>query len=136
MTLPLPPSTPSLPPFNANTHVGVLLAWALANLMRLQNTNVDNLVNRCFAPLSKMVTFGNGKIVGEGGVADQTKSATLFPTGLSMTSLSVEVDGTAEGTVLEGAERGSIFPTLLLSTWCAHNSHITSNKYFFLVLMT
>jgi hypothetical protein len=78
-----------------------------------------------------MDAFGNGKFLGEGGLTGQTNSAPLFPTGLSVTSLPLEVDGTADGTVLEGAERGFIFPTSLLLTRHAHNSHITSNKYIF-----
>ncbi len=83
-----------------------------------------------------MDALGNGKILGERGTADQTNKGPLFLMGLSMTSLPAEVDGTAEGTVLEGAKRGGIFPTLLLSTQHAHNCHINSNKYiFFLVLM-
>jgi hypothetical protein len=54
--------------------------------------------------LPEMVTFGDGKILGEGGVADQTNSVPLSPKGLSMTSLLAEVDGTAVGTVSEGTE--------------------------------
>jgi hypothetical protein len=60
--------------------------------MRSQNANVNNLVNGRFATLPETDTFGDGEILGEGGVADQTNSSPLFPTGLSMT-------GTAEGTV-------------------------------------
>jgi hypothetical protein len=130
-TPPLPPGTPLLPPLNANTHAGILQASALSNLMHLQNANVDNLIGRCFALLPEMDAFDDGRILRERGVTDQTNSAPLFPMGLSMTSLPAEVDGTVEGTVLEGTERGSIFPTLLLSTQRAHNSHITSNKYIF-----
>jgi hypothetical protein len=125
-TPPLPPSTPPLPPLNANTHAGVILASALSNSMRLQNANIDNLVNECFASLPEMDAFGNGKILGEGGVADQTNNAHLFPMGLSVTSLPAEVNGTVDSTVLEGTKRGS-----LSLTQRAHNSHITSNKYFF-----
>jgi hypothetical protein len=83
-----------------------------------------------------MDAFGNGKILGERGVADQTNSSPLFLTGLSMTSLLAEVDSIAECTVLEGAKEGSIFPTLLLSTQRAHNSHMTSNDFFLPVLTT
>jgi hypothetical protein len=78
--------------------------------MRLQNANIDNLVNGRFAMLPEMDAFGYGKILGEGGVADQTNSAPLFPMSLSMTSLPVEVDGTAEGTVSEGAKGGPFSP--------------------------
>jgi hypothetical protein len=136
-TPPLPLGTSPLPPLNANTHAGILPASASSNLMRLQNASVDNLVNKCFMLLPEMDAFGDGTILRERGVADQTNRSLLFPMGLSMTSLPAEVDGTAKGTVSEGAEGGSIFPTSLLSTQCAHNSHITSNEYiFFLVLMT
>jgi hypothetical protein len=73
--------------------------------MRLQIAYVNNhLIISCFATLTEMDTFGDGKILGEGGVADQTNSAPLFPTGLSMTSLPAEVDGTAEGTLSEGTD--------------------------------
>ncbi len=130
-TPPLPPGTPLLPPFNANTHAGILPASASSNLASSQNANVDNLVNECFAMLPEMDALGDGKILGERGTADQTNSGPLFPMGLSTTSLPAEVDGTAEGTVLEGAERGAIFPTSSLSTRRAHNSHINSNKYIF-----
>jgi hypothetical protein len=99
--------------------------------MHLQNANVDNLVDRFFASLPEMDTFGDGKILGEGGVADQTNSVSFFPMGLSVTSLLAEVNGTVKGTVLEDAKRGVIYPTLLLSTQRVHNSHITSNKYIF-----
>jgi hypothetical protein len=95
--------------------------------MRVQNANIDNLVDRCFVSLLEMDAFGNGKILRERGVADQTNSRPLFPTSLSMISLPAEVDGTADGTVLEGAERGFIFPTSLSSTQRANDSHITSN---------
>jgi hypothetical protein len=130
----LPPGNPLLPRLNTNTHAGILPVSASSNLMRSQNANVDNLVDGCFVSLPEMDAFGNGKILGEGGIADQTKNAPLFPMGLSMTSSLVEVDGTLEGTVLKGVERGSIFPTSSLSTRRAHNSHINSN-IFFLVLM-
>jgi hypothetical protein len=130
-TPPLPPSTPLLPPLNANTHAGILLSLALLNLMHLQNANVDNLLDGCFALLPEMDTFGNGKILEEGGIADQANSTPLFQMGLTMTSLPAEVDSTAEGTVLEGSERGSIFPTSLSSTQRAHKSHITSSKYIY-----
>jgi hypothetical protein len=133
-TPPLPPGTPPLPPFNANTHVGVLLASALSNLVSSQNANVDNLVDKCFTLLPEMDTLGDGKILGEKGAADQTNSGPLFPMGLSMTSLPAEVDGIADGTVLEGAEGESIFPTSLLLTRRAHDSHITSNKYIFFLV--
>jgi hypothetical protein len=78
-----------------------------------------------------MDTLGDGKILGERGAADQTNSGPLFPMGISTTSLPAEADGTAEGTVLEGAKGGGIFPTSLSSTRRAHNCHINSNKYFF-----
>jgi hypothetical protein len=110
-TPPLPPGTPPLPPLNANTHAGALPALASFNLASSQNANVDNLVNECFALLPEMDVLGNGKILGERGEAEQTNSAPLFPMGLDMTSLPAEVDGTAEGTVLEGAKGGSIFPS-------------------------
>ncbi len=86
--------------------------------------------------LPEMDALGNGEILGESGLADQTNSCPLFPMGLSTTSLPAEVDGTAKGTVSEGAEGGSIFPTLLLSTQHAHNSHINSNKYIFFLVLT
>jgi hypothetical protein len=38
--------------------------------MRLQNTNVDNLINKCFAMLPEIDAFGNGKILVESGLAD------------------------------------------------------------------
>jgi hypothetical protein len=98
----------------------------------LQNANIDNLVNKCFATLPEMDALGDGKILGKRGAADQTNSRPLFLMGLSATSLPAEVDGTAKGTVLEGAEGGAIFPTSLSSTQRAHNSHINSNKYIFL----
>jgi hypothetical protein len=60
---------------NANTHAGVLPASASSNLMHLQNANADNLVDRCFASLPEMDTFDDGKILGGGGIADQTNSA-------------------------------------------------------------
>jgi hypothetical protein len=66
--------------------------------------------------LPEIDAFGNGKILGESGLADQTKNAPLFPRGLSMTSLPAEVDGTADGSVSEGTEGGSIFPTSSSST--------------------
>jgi hypothetical protein len=95
-TPPLPPGAPPpLPPLNANTHAGILPALASSNSMRLQNANIDNLVNGCFAMLPEMDAFGDGKILEERGIADQTNSAPCFPTGLSMTSLPAEVDGTA-----------------------------------------
>ena len=102
--------------------------------MHWQNANVDNLVDECFTMLPEIDAFGNGKILRESGLADQKNSTPLFPRGLSMTSLPAEVDGTADGTVSEYAEGRSLFPTSLSSTQRAHNSHITSNKYFFLVL--
>jgi hypothetical protein len=133
-TPPLPPGTPPLPILNANTHAGVLPALALSDLASSQNANVDNLVNERFATLPQMDTLGDGKILGESGLADQTNSGPLFQMGLSMTSLPAEVDGTAIGTVLEGTGGGSKFPTALLLTRRAHNSHITSNNFFLLVL--
>jgi hypothetical protein len=110
---PLPPGIPPLPPLNANTHAGVLLALALSNLASSQNANVDSLGDKCFVLLPEMDALGNGTILGKRGDADQTNSAPLFPMGLSMTSSPAEVDGTAEGTVLEGAEGGLIFPNAI-----------------------
>jgi hypothetical protein len=69
-TPPLPPGNLPLPTLNANTHAGVLPALALSNSMRLQNANVDNLVDGCFASLPEMDAFGNGKILGGGSIAD------------------------------------------------------------------
>ncbi len=66
--------------------------------------------------LPEMDALGDAKILGERGNTDQTNSRPLFPMGLSMTSLPAEVDGTAEGTVLEGPEGGGIFLTSLLMT--------------------
>jgi hypothetical protein len=116
MTPPLPPGTPPLLPLNANTHAGVLLASTSSNSVSLQNADDDNIVDKCFATLPESDTFGAGKILGESGLTDRTNSATLFPRNLSMTSLPVEADGTAEGTVSEGAKGGSIFPTSSLLT--------------------
>jgi hypothetical protein len=115
-TPPLPPGTPPVPPLNANTHAGVLPASALSNSMHSQNANVDNLVNGCFVMLPEIVSFGGGEILREYGLADQTNSAPLFPRGLSMTSLLVEANSTADSTVSEGTNGGSIFPTLSLLT--------------------
>ncbi len=81
-TPPLPPGTPPLPSFDANTHAGVLPASASSDLASLQNANVDNLVNKCFAKLPEMA-LDNGKILGERGTTDQTNSDPLFPMGLS-----------------------------------------------------
>jgi hypothetical protein len=76
--------------------------------------------------LPEMDALGNGKIIGERGAADQINSGPLFPMGLSTTSLPAEVDGTAEGTakgtVSEGAKGGAIFPTSLSLT--QHDVHI------------
>ena len=47
-----------------------------------------------------------------------------------MTSLPAEADGTAGGTVSEGAKGESIFPTSSSLTQRAHNSHITRNNFF------
>jgi hypothetical protein len=110
---PLPPGTPPLPPLNINTHNGILLASALS-LTSLQNANIDNLVDKHFAPLPEMDALGNGKIVGERGVTDQTNSSPLFPMVLPMTSLPGEVEGTAEAIVLEGAKGGPFSPVLYL----------------------
>jgi hypothetical protein len=63
--------------------------------MCLQNANIDNLVNGHFATLPEMDVFDNGEIHGEEGIADQTNSGPHFPTGISMTSLPAEMDGTA-----------------------------------------
>ena len=68
--------------------------------------------------LPEIDTFGDGKILGEGGVADQTNSVPLSPKGLSMTSLLAEVDGTAEGTVSESAKGGSISHFVVVNTTC------------------
>jgi hypothetical protein len=130
-TLPLPPDTPPLPPLNANTHAGILPASASSNLASLQNGNVGNLIDECFAMLPEIDALGDGKILGERGAADQTNSRPHFPMGLSMTSLPAEVDSTAKGNVLEGPKGGGIFPTSLSSTRHAHNCHINSNKYIF-----
>jgi hypothetical protein len=108
-TPPLPTGTPPLLPLNADTHVGILPALALSNLMHSQNANVDNLLNGCFTTLPEIDAFGNGGILGESGLTDQTKSTPLFPRGLSMTSLPAEVDSTADGTVSKGTKGGSIF---------------------------
>jgi hypothetical protein len=78
--------------------------------------------------LPEIDAFGDGEILGERGLADQTNSAPLFPRGLSMTSLPAEANGTANSTVSEGAKGGSIFPTLPSLTWHAHNSHLNINK--------
>jgi hypothetical protein len=130
-TPPLPTGTPPLPPLNANTHAGILPASALFNLASSQNANIGNLVDKCFATLPEMDTLGNGKNLGKRGTADQTNSGPLFSMGLSTTSSPAEVDGTADGTVSEGAEGGGIFPTSSSSTQRAHNCHINSNKYIF-----
>ncbi len=105
----LPASASPLPPLNDNTHVSITRALASSNLVPLQNADVGNLVDECFAKLPEMDALGDGKILGKRSAADQTNSGPLFPMGLSMTSLPAEVDGTAEGTVLEGAEGGGIF---------------------------
>jgi hypothetical protein len=73
-TPPLPPGAPPLPPLNTNTHAGILLASALSSSMRSQNASVDNLVDKCFASLPEMDVLGDGKNLGEKGVADQTNS--------------------------------------------------------------
>ncbi len=78
--------------------------------------------------LPEMDALGDGEVLGERGAADQTKSSPLFPMGLSTTSLPAEVDGTAKGTVLEGAKGGGMFSTSSLSTRRAHNCHINRNK--------
>ncbi len=79
-----------------------------------QNANVDNLVDECFETLPEMDALGNGEILGKRGAADQTNRSRLFPMGLSTTSLPAEVDGTAKGTVSEGAEGGPFYPMLYL----------------------
>ncbi len=79
--------------------------------MSLQNANVDNLVDKCFALLPEMDALGDGEILWERGDADQTDRGPLFPMGLAMTSLPVEVDSTSGGTVLEGAKGVSILPS-------------------------
>ncbi len=66
--------------------MGGLPALASSNLMRLQNANIDNLVDGCFTKLPEIDAFGDGKILGESGLAEQTNSTPLFPRGLSMTS--------------------------------------------------
>jgi hypothetical protein len=109
-TPPLPSGTPPLPPLNANTHAGVFPALASPNLASLQNANIYNLVDKCFAMLPEMDALGDGKILRERGATDQTNSNPLFPMGLSTTSLPAEVVGTAEGSVSEGAGGGPFFP--------------------------
>jgi hypothetical protein len=131
-TPPLPPSTPPLPPLNANTHAGILPASALSNLASLQNANVDNLIDKCFASLPEMDALGDGKILGERGAVAQTNSGPLFPMRLSVTSLPVEVDGTAEGTVSEGAKGRSIFPSAvptLKNQFHNQNSELSDEGY-------
>jgi hypothetical protein len=134
-TPPLPPGTPPLPLLNANTHAGVLPASASSDLVSSQNANVNNLVDECFATLPEMDALGDGKILGERDAADQTNSSPLFRMGLSTTSSPAEVDGTAEGTVSEGAKGGGIFP----HRCCQRNVHIIVllivMNTFFLVLM-
>jgi hypothetical protein len=136
-TPPLPPGTPPMPPLNANTHAGVLPALALLNSMRLRNANVDNVINGGIIPmLPEMDTFGDGEILGEGGISDHTKSAPLFPTGLYMTSLPAEVDGTAEALFQKAPRGGPYFPH------CCHQQDVhiivisIVINIFFLVLTT
>jgi hypothetical protein len=115
----LPPSAFPPPPLNENTHASVTRASALSNSVPLQNADVGNLVDECFAMLSEMDALRDGKILGEIGAADQTNSAPLFLMGLSTTSLPTEVDGTAEGTVLEGAKEGGHFSHIfIVNTTC------------------
>jgi hypothetical protein len=83
-------------------------------LVPLQNVDVGNLVDKCFATLPEMDGFGDGKILGERGTADQTNSGLLFPMGLSTTSLLAKVDGTAKGTFLEGAKGGGHFSHIVV----------------------
>jgi hypothetical protein len=116
----LPQGTPPLPPLNANTPVGILPALALSNLAGSQNAKVDNLVDECFVTLPEMNALGDGKILGERGATDQTNSSSLFPMGLSTTSLPAEVDCTANGTILEGTEGLPFF----LHRRCQHDMHI------------
>jgi hypothetical protein len=69
--------------------------------------------------LPEMDALGNGKILGERGAADQINSGPLFPMGLSTTSVLAEVEGTAEGTVLEGAKGGGHFSHIVVvNTTC------------------
>ncbi len=59
------------------------------------------------------------RLTTERGAADQKNSGSLFPMGLSTISLPAEVDGTAKGTVLEGAEGGGIFSHIVVvDTMC------------------
>ncbi len=94
----------------------------------MQNANVDNLIDKCFATLPEMDALGDGEILGERGAADQTDSGPIFPMGLSTTSLPAEVDGTAKGTVLEGTKGGSIFPSAVPTLKnCFHNQNSELN---------
>ncbi len=79
-----------------------------------------------------MDALGDGKIFGKRGNADQTNSSPLFPMGLSVTSLLAEVNGTAEGTVSEGAKEGPIFPSAvptLKNRFPNQNSELNDEGY-------
>jgi hypothetical protein len=65
--------------------------------------------------LTEIDAFGNGKILGESGCADQTNRAPFFPWGLSMTRLPAEAVGTAAA-LFRRAKGGSIFLTSSSST--------------------
>jgi hypothetical protein len=45
------------------------------------------MIDECFALLPEMDALGDGKILGERGIADQTNSGPLFPMGIPMTAL-------------------------------------------------
>ncbi len=79
----------------------------------------------------KWTLLGMAKFSGREASLTKQTARPSNPMGLSVTSLPAEMDGTADGTVSEGAKRGFIFPTSSPSTQRAHNSHITSNKIFF-----
>jgi hypothetical protein len=70
--------------------------------------------------LTEIDAFGNGKILGESGCADQTNRAPFFPWGLSMTRLPAEAVGTV-GLFSEGPRGGPYF----LHPHCQHDVHIT-----------
>jgi hypothetical protein len=77
-TPPLPPGTPPLLPLNANTHAGILPASALSNLASLQNANVDNLINECFAMLPEMDALAMAKFLGREAPLTKQTAAPSF----------------------------------------------------------